>query len=212
MQRELTPALAIMVCFRIEGTHLTIRAHQPSVNGVRPLPGAPCPADTAGYHFPLGNITQTEATGNSTYSALWVTATQRLTHGLQFNAAYTLSKSLDYNSLNIQGVVVQNSYDLRGDRGLSDFDARHRFVVSAIYELPFRGNQFIEGWQLAAIVQTQTGNPVNIVTSTSTVNGVGNTLRPNVAGPISVIGNVDSWFNTSIFTPVPGFGSPGAMC
>ena len=34
--------------------------------------------------------------------------------------------------------MVQNSYDLGGSRGLSDFDARHRFVVSAIYELPFQ--------------------------------------------------------------------------
>ena len=59
---------------------------------------------------------------------------------------------------------MQNSYNLRGDRGLSDFDARHRFVVSAIYELPFRGNRFVEGWQFAMIVQAQSGNPVNIVT------------------------------------------------
>ena len=158
---------------------------------------------------PLGNITQVESTGNSSYNALWVTANQRLAHGLQFNASYTWSKSLDYNSLSSQGVVVQNSYDLRGDRGLSDFDARHRFVVSAIYELPFRGNQFVDGWQLAAIVQAQSGNPVNIVTSNSTVNGVANTLRPDVTGPIKIIGSVERWFDTSVFTPVARFGNLG---
>jgi hypothetical protein len=78
-----------------------------------------------------------------------------------------------------------------------------------MYELPFRGNRFVEGWQLAAIVQAQSGNAVNIVTSDSTVNGVANTLRPNVAGPIDIIGDVEQWFDTSVFTPVAGFGSLG---
>ena len=63
--------------------------------------------------------------------------------------------------------MAQDSYDLAGSRGLSDFDARHRFVISAIYVLPFRGNRLVDGWQLAAIVQSQSGNPVNIVTTNS---------------------------------------------
>jgi Carboxypeptidase regulatory-like domain/TonB dependent receptor-like, beta-barrel len=210
VQRELTPHLAMMIgYFGSKGTHLILRRNinQP-VNGMRPyralsesspiLPGTP-----------LGNIIQAESTGNSSYHALWVTANQRLARGLQFNASYTWSKSLDYNSLSLQGVVVQNSYNLRGDRGLSDFDARHRFVVSAIYELPFRGNQFVEGWQLGVIVQAQSGNPVNIVTSNSTVNGIANTLRPDVTGSINIIGDVDRWFDTLVFTPVGRFGSLG---
>ena len=117
---------------------------------------------------PLGNITQVESTGNSSYNALWVSADKRLARGLQINASYTWSKSLDYNSLSTQGIVVQDSYNLHGDRGPSDFDARQRFVVSAIYELPFHGNWFFTGWQLATIVQAQSGNPVNIVTPNST--------------------------------------------
>src|SRR5262249_46025399 len=130
-------------------------------------------------------------------------------HGLQFNVSYTWSKSLDYNSLSSQGVVVQNSYDLRGDRGPSDYDATHRIVVSAIYELPLQGNQFVEGWQCALVVQAQSGNPINIVTSNSTVNGVANTLRPDVTGPIKIIGSVDRWFDTSVFVPVARAGNLG---
>ena len=125
---------------------------------------------------------------------MWLTATQRLKRNLQFNASYTWSKSLDYNSFSTGGIVGQNGYDLRGDRGLSDFDVRHRFVVSALYDLPFRGNQLVEG---VLIVQSQSGNPVNIVTSNSTVNGVSGTLRPDVNGPITEIGSVDRWFDTS---------------
>jgi hypothetical protein len=210
VQHELTPNLALTVgYFGSKGSHLTIRRNinQP-VNGVRPYPelsaSSPILPGT-----PLGNISQTESTGNSSYNALWVTASQGPAHGLQFNASYTWSKSLDYNSLSLQNVVVQDSYNLRGDRGLSDFDARHRVVVSAIYDLPISGNQFVEGWQFAVIVQAQSGNPVNIVTSNSTFNGVANTLRPDVTGPINIIGSVDRWFDTSVFTPVARFGNLG---
>ena len=123
--------------------------------------------------------------------------------------SYTWAKSLDYNSLSNQSVVVQNSYNLRGDRGLSDYDARQRFVVNAIYELPFRGSRLAEGWQFDAIVQAQSGNPVNIVTTNSTLTGVANTIRPNATGPIAIIGSVDRWFDTSGLTPGSGFGNLG---
>jgi hypothetical protein len=106
-------------------------------------------------------------------------------------------------------VVVQNSYNLRGDRGLSDFDARHRIALSAVYELPFRANRFVAGWELAAIVVAQAGNPVNIVVPDSAINGVANTVRPEVTGPIAVIGHVNRWFDTSPFLSVPGLGNLG---
>jgi len=116
---------------------------------------------------------------------------------------------LDYNSFSTGGIVGQDSYNLRGDRGLSDFDARHRFVFNGIYDLPLHGNRFLEGWQFAAIVQLQSGSPVNIVTSNSIVNGIANTLRPDVTGPIAITGSVERWFDTSVFTAVPRFGNLG---
>ena len=210
VQHELTPALAVMAgYFGSKGTHLILRRNinQP-VNGVRPFP-ALSESSPILPGMAVGNITQVESTGNSSYNAFWATAKQRFAHGLQFDASYTWSKSLDYNSLSSQGVVVQNSYDLRGNRGLSDFDARHRFVVSSLYELPFRGRGLFEGWQLAAVIQAQSGNPINIITSDSTINGVANTLRPDVIGPIRVIGDVERWFDTSVFKPAAGFGNLG---
>ncbi len=210
VQRELTPSLALLAGYiGSKGTHLIVRhnINQP-VNGVRPFPTLSStspilPGST------LGNITQVESAGNSSYNGLWVTATQRLSHGLQFNASYTWSKSIDYNSFSTGGIVGQDAYDLRGDRGLSDFDARNRFVISAVYDLPFRGSRWVEGWQIAAIVQSQSGSPVNIVTSNSTLTGVANTVRPDVNGPITISGNVDTWFDTTVFTAVPRFGNLG---
>ena len=210
IQRELTQELAVMAgYFGSKGSNLIIRRNinQP-INGVRPYanlsPASPILPGTA-----LGNITQVESAGNSSYNALWLTATQRLKRNLQFNASYTWSKSLDYNSFSSGGIVGQNGYDLRGDRGLSDFDARHRFVISALCDLPFRGNQLVEGWQVSLIVQSQSGNPVNIVTTNSIVNGVSGTLRPDVSSPVTSIGEVDRWFDTSVFTPVERFGNLG---
>jgi hypothetical protein len=210
VERQLTSDLAVMAGYvGSKGSHLILRRNinQPS-SGVRRYPAL---SDSSPIlpGTPLGNITEVDGTGNSSYSALWVSATQRSSRGLQFNASFTWSKSLDYNSFSTQGVVVQNSDNIRGDRGLSDFDARYRFVVSTLYELPFRGNWYARGWQLAVIVQQQSGNPVNIVTSNSTVNGVAGTLRPDLTGPVNIIGAVDRWFDTSVFAPVARFGNLG---
>jgi len=210
VQRELTGAVALMAgYFGSKGTHLILRRNinQP-IDGVRPYP-AVSPTSAILPDTALGNITQVESTGNSTYNALWISAGRAVVRGLQVNASYTWSKSIDYNSLSSQGVVVQNSYDLRGDRGPSSFDARQRIVVRGIYDLPFRGNRFLDGWQMAVILQAQGGSPVNIVTTNSTVNGVANTARPDVTGPISILGNPDRWFDTSVFRPVARFGSLG---
>jgi hypothetical protein len=128
---------------------------------------------------------------------------------LLFDASYTLSRSLDTNSLNSSGFAVQNGYNIPDEYGLSDFDARHRFVVSATYELPFTGHALIRGWQMATIVQAQSGNPVNIVTTTSSLNGVPNTVRPDQVGPIRTIGSVGQWFDTSAFAAVNRFGNLG---
>src|SRR5205807_4392356 len=124
--------------FGSKGTHLNyIRNINQLVNGVKPY--ATLSANSPIFPGrPLGpTILVEESGGNSNYNALWVTATKRFAKGLQFNTSYTFSKSIDYNSRNNQGLTVQDSYNIRGDRGLSDFDARHRWVLSGIYDLPF---------------------------------------------------------------------------
>src|SRR5688572_16724198 len=210
VQRELLRNLVLSVGYiGSKGTHLISRRNfnQP-INGARPFPtlsqSSPILPGTN-----LGNITQVESGGNSSYNALWMKVSQRLARGLQFQASYTWSKSLDYNSFSTGGIVGQDSYNLRGDRGLSDFDARHRFVFNGIFDVPLGGNLLLDGWQLATIVQLQSGSPINIVTSDTTVNGIGNTLRPDVTGPIRMIGSVETWFDTSVFTAVPRFGNVG---
>ena len=209
VQRELFETVVMVGYLGSKGTHLITRRNlNQLVNGVRPFPAlsgsSPILPNT-----PLGNVTEVGSSGNSSYNALWVTAARRLTRGWQFNASYTFSKSIDFTSFSTGGTLVQDSFNLPGERGPSDFDARHRFVFSSICELPFSKNEFVRGWQLGVIVQSQSGNPFNVVTSNSTVNGVPNTVRPDVDGPVTILGDVDQWFDTSAFEAVPRFGNLG---
>jgi hypothetical protein len=82
-------------------------------------------------------------------------------------------------------------------------------VLDTLYELPFDRHWLTRGWQIAAIIQAQSGNPVNIVTSNSTLNGLPNTVRPDLTGPIRIIGTVEQWFDPSVFVAVDRFGDLG---
>jgi hypothetical protein len=210
VQRQLARELAGTVGFSgSRGVNLRIsrNINQP-VDGVRPFPAVAASGPIL-PGTPLSTITQVESGGFSDYNAAWVAVTKRLSRGLQFDASYTWSKSLDTNSLNSSGFAVQNGYDIPDQYGLSDFDARHRFVLSASYALPFSGRALTRGWQVATVVQSQSGNPVNIVTSNSSLNDVPNTVRPDVTGPIRIIGSVDQWFDPSVFAAVNRFGNLG---
>src|SRR2546426_5552237 len=215
VEREITPSLAVMIgYFGSKGTHLRIARNTNQCN----LTGNGCLSSASNRPFTkvspssaidpgvaLRNIIQVSSEANSSYNALWITANKRLSHGLQFNASYTFSKSIDNNSLNSQGTTVQDSFNIRNDRGLSDFDARHRFVINTLYELPFRGNRWIEGWQLSTITQAQSGNPLYVATSVSnftgtTLNGIA-TLRPDLVGSIQYLNDPALWFNNSVCDP-----------
>src|SRR5215813_2583228 len=184
IQREIGNGLSASVgYFASKGTHLQITRNFNQILPDRTRPFRALSASSAILpNVLLANITQRENGGNSNYNALWVTANKRFSQGVQFNASYTFSKSIDYNSRTNQGITVQDSYNLRGDRGLSDFDARHRFVINLLYELPFKGSRLVEGWQVSTITQLQSGNPVNLIfndpTFTGTVTNGLATLRP----------------------------------
>ena len=133
----------------------------------------------------LGNITEQTSLGSSDYKALWITANHHLSHGLQLQGSYTLSKSTDTNSYD-GTLTAQDNTNLADSVGPSDFDVRHRVSVNMSYDLPFHGNRLKDGWQLVVVEQAQTGNPFNIVTNITTITGTA-TVRPDLIGALPAI-------------------------
>jgi hypothetical protein len=217
LERQLTNTVGLMVgYFGTKGTHLEIdrNINQFGVLGTassRPFTAiSPTSAILPGVSL-ANSLTERDSTGTSTYNALWVTANKRVSKGLQFNGSYTWSHSIDENSRNNQGIVVQDSTNIFSSVGNSDFDARHRFVMNAIYDLPFSGNRIVSGWELAPILSFQSGNPFNITVSSVAVTGSGG-LRPNITATPVVQGNpLTNWFsNPSVFVaPGNAFGAVG---
>ena len=187
LQQQLSGNFGLTVgYYGSKGTNLNIlRNYNQPINGVKPYPALSANSEIfAGK--PLSNILVQESVANSTYHGLWITANKRFAKGLQFNASYTFSKSIDNNSRNNNAAAAflpQDSYNLRNERALSDFDARNRFVLNGVYELPFKGNRFIEGWQMSTILQFQSGNPINFHTTNSALTGLA-TVRPSVTGRV----------------------------
>ncbi len=167
-----------------KGTHLQIvqNLNQP-VNGVLPFPKVAA-SSAIEPGATLTNIYQSSSVSISNYNALWLTVTKNFSNNLQFNSSYTWAKSLDENSYSLFATtqVPQNSYNPSGDYGLSDFDARNRWVFSGLYYLPFHGNQLIQGWEISTIASLQSGNPFTVHTTLPT-SGVVGTIRPNGVGP-----------------------------
>ncbi|MEK6322317.1 MAG: carboxypeptidase-like regulatory domain-containing protein [Acidobacteriota bacterium] len=110
---------------------------------------------------------------SSNYHALQVEARSRYRHGYAFTVAYTWSHSIDDVSdvFPIAGAptLPQNSFNLGLERASSNFDVRHRFATSLIWDLPFYRNaesgaawRWFGGWQLASIFQSYTGQPFTL--------------------------------------------------
>jgi hypothetical protein len=137
------------------------------------------------------NIPEVNSIGISNYNGMWATLSKTMKSGLEFNVNYEWTKSMDLNSLGSQGGLTaaggapQDSNNPAGNYGLSDFDTRNHFAGTAIYNLPFKRNRLVSGYQLSTIVQYQTGNPINILASSSNFNGLTGAVRPNKVGTIT---------------------------
>ena len=201
-----------------KGTNLDLlRAPNRAPLGTSPL------NTQAELQIPYANSFYFDQSGaNSIYNGLQVRLVHRFTKGVQLQAFYTFSKSLD-NASTIGGtspVVVQQDGNYAAERGLSSFDVRHQLRFSSLYELPFGehhryGNhgwtaRVFSNWRLQNTITWQTGNPLTAyLGGTSANNGTGAafSLRADQIGnPNRGIcgGSVQNFFNTGAFaTPAP---------
>ena len=172
-----------------------------------------------------------ESIGTSRYDSLQATLNKRLSHGFQFLAAYTLSRSVDsaqdslgsaafgvYGATVFGEQVFNDQNDVAAQRGPSDFDRRHRFVLSYIWQLPEPAgdhrylSKLSEGWAFSGVVTLQSGLPFSILDSaagtlfgpatyfTTGTLAPGKTLEDAVLQG-SVSSRIDRFFNTNVFVP-----------
>jgi Carboxypeptidase regulatory-like domain/TonB dependent receptor len=214
IQRQVTSTLGLEVAYvGMKATHLqlTQNINQPFVTGglygtTKPFPTLPLTSSVipAQCQPPnpvcaLNTINQVNSGGNSNYNALWVTATKHFSHGFEFLGSYTYSKSLDYNSLSTaESLVIQNAYNPRGDYGPSEFDVRNRFALSGFYELPFKGNRLVSGWQLGIVTQAQSGSPLTPTQAIGPGPGISLTVRPDLLQSVTGSGNPSQYFSNRV--------------
>jgi hypothetical protein len=176
--------------------------------------------------FPVSTINLLENSAQSWYDAGYVNVRRRYSRGLTLLGNYTWAKDLsdapDFRSPMFESSIPQNNSDLAAERGPA-CDVRHRFAVSAVYDLPMWDRSgavraISKDWHLSTVYQVQTGFPFTISVFGDTANSgtvLGeNPIRANVTGqPIFPSGtrSAEKWFNTAAFAAPPAytFGNVG---
>ncbi|MBV8729807.1 MAG: TonB-dependent receptor, partial [Acidobacteriia bacterium] len=134
--------------------------------------------------------------GNATYNGLQSVFHKRFSQGVDFQAAYTWSHAIDdaNDPLVSPGGnrnIARNSFNLKEERGNSDFDLRHRLVANYVFQLPIGpghahfsrgvGSRVLGGWELAGLSTFQSGHPMDIYSSRDS-EYTGLTNRPDLVG------------------------------
>lgn len=143
------------------------------------------PQDAAFGGAVYGGITDQSSSATSSYSSLQLSLEKQFSHGLQLTNAYTWSHCIDTGSgLRANSNPISTTYD----RGNCDTNVRHRYIGSAIYQLPFFRDQrgfvghVLGGFNIATVVTLQSGLPFDIIDSGDrSLTGAGDD-RPNYIG------------------------------
>lgn len=162
--------------------------------------------------------------GAHNYHAGAVRLEKRLSQGLSLLASHTWSRNI--GQINESGSgnlgddqIYQDYYNRRLDKGPLSIDIVHRFIASAVYDLPWgKGRRWLTGgwaaavlggWTIGAIVNVQSGGPFTVTTQTNTTNAFSaGAQRPNVLRDPNLPAKerrLDRWFDTEAFVTPPAF-------
>jgi hypothetical protein len=175
VERELAPNTSVTLAY--VGSHGDHLQQQRDINPVLPrtladgtvVYGSRAGAQTVS-NVRLNPVFAALTSGNtiaeSHYQSFQAALNRRFERGIQSQVSYTLSRCRDTssgNSLFEGGQVATNPYDLGYDYGPCQIDRTHNLRASAVYQLPFRANRLVDGWQVSAIVTAVSGAPFNPV-------------------------------------------------
>jgi hypothetical protein len=181
----------------------------------------------------FSSITYIDNAGDSNYHALQFTLRRRFAAGFGLALSYTFGKSIDNQSVDPVGAAsggglsTTNSRtptdlrNLREERARSDFDRRHVWTTTAVYELPVgRGrtffsnapgwfNQIIGGWTINGISTYMTGEPFSVRSGVRTSNS-GHESRADVIDPNlrAKLQNIPGVIGPVLFENANGFAIP----
>lgn len=196
----------------------------PALNlvGLRPYSSPNCNPTTAPFTLSTGcpydgipifsSIFAEDTIASSSYNALEAMLEKRFSHGLQFQAAYTFSKSLDDGSTFEETL---DPFNYRASRALSLFNSAQRFVVSYDWEIPVRKHdgalgKLIGDWAVSGITQFQSGFPIRLNTADDTELIASQfflgTEAPSLVQPFQKLNpktNAGFWFSPNDFADPP---------
>jgi hypothetical protein len=233
IQRQLASDLSLTVGYvGSHGLHLITRGDDGNMSGA---PGSPNPAIVTpyGYLFPsgsnavkvnpaLGVIRYIYWNGSSNYNGLNVNLDKKFSHGMQFQVAYTFSKSLDDTSQTIAGDTFGNGINSpwwwlpQAFRGPSDFNVAHTLSINGLYTIPTPKSwsgvmkEALAEWELGGIFTYNSGTPttpINQGDPLSLGNGGADQFGPVVklsgCNAVSTAGSLPgqpNWINQDCFT------------
>jgi hypothetical protein len=170
-------------------------------------------------------INQSQAGANSDYHSAQLTVQRRFASGASVLGAYTFGKALDDSATGVRyfANATGDPGNLRGSRGLADFDRTHRLVVSFNLELPNpfgRGARGIarglfSGWELSGVTTIQSGTPFSVTNSASNLDRDGQAGSPGSGGRADRVPGVSQttegpvrerlnrYLNPQAFSPAP---------
>jgi len=160
----------------------------------RPLAACDVNGVPTGAQEILTNLSE----GSSSSNEFQLTVDQRLSHGVQFRIAYTNAKTIDDSSgFRARSSTLTDPTNPAVDRGLADFDAPQRLVLSPIWELPLDkpfhnsiAKKIAAGWSVATIATFQSGNPFTLFSENNSSQLDSYLDRPDVTGPIQKFSNL----------------------
>jgi Carboxypeptidase regulatory-like domain/TonB dependent receptor len=168
------------------------------------------PTGFSGVQIPWSDVNPQTSTGNSIYNAFTLTVTKRFSHGLELLSGWTYSHTID-DSTDLSTLLnpQDNSFP-NLDRGNSDFDQRHRWITSAVFQSPYHTSdsdvlhKVLADFTVAPVIEVASGRPYNVLIGSDPNLDFGTaTNRPSVLPPGT--GTLPAGFPPPVSSPyIPG--------
>jgi hypothetical protein len=156
-------------------------------------------------------INEVASAGTANYNSLQTLIRAQTWHGLTAQATYTWSHNLD-DGTQYRSVLPQNSFDINGDYGNSDYDVRNTFSALISYDIPggSAGPKWLtQGWQVNGLIAIHGGEPFNILSpNDNSGTGEGYQRAVKVGNPLAgvqhkLVDGTEFWINPASFTDGP---------